>query len=84
MSLIAGTVTVNSGATFSGTGLAIGLMNAKVASYDPRASYTDPNPPHGPVTLPLASQLDVLNDYANEVNAIANAVQTWLAAGGYP
>lgn len=85
MSLVAGTVTVNSDATFSGDGLAIDLMNAKVAVFDPRATFANPAPPPQPPTItpPLATQVAVLSGYAVEVNAQATAITLWLLAGGY-
>jgi hypothetical protein len=74
VSLSAGSVIVNPDATFTGTGLAIGLMNAEIAQYDPRPWYAA-NDPSG-----AAPYMQTL---AAKSTATATAITAWLAAGGY-
>jgi len=72
MSLLAGSVSVNPDATFTGTGLAIGLMNAEIAQFDPRTMHCSD-----------AAKLAAVQGLAAKVDAYASAITTWLAAGGY-
>lgn len=67
MSLVAGTVTINPNGTYTGTGLAKTLMDAKVTSWDASP-------------LPLPIRLTMYEAYRREAEATASALVAFITA----
>jgi hypothetical protein len=75
MAMIVGTITQNPDGTYSGTGMALTLMDAKWAYYNTIFAAANP-----PVVLTTVQKVAINASAAPECVGIANAIVTYIQA----